>query len=134
MAEAVAATSWQFLGWTGTAEMVAPLANMVESALAGGVLPILQPPGESAMVAASTNADLQGGVGGDDAGRAQGERFAPAAGRDRVCAPVDAGAGPRTHRVHCPPVRAGRPGGSAGLAGQRHRGDRSGSGPVGTHG
>src|SRR5215216_4234252 len=76
MAEAVAATSWQFLGWTGTAEMVAPLANMVESALAGGVLPILQPPGESAMVAASTNADLQGGVGGDDAGRAQGERFA----------------------------------------------------------
>jgi hypothetical protein len=59
MAEAVAATSWQFLGWTGTAEMVAPLANMVESALAGGVLPIL--PGESAVVAASTSADLQVG-------------------------------------------------------------------------
>src|SRR5512132_3881855 len=86
-------------------ELVAPLANMAEAALAAG-------PAATA------------GASGGDPGRAEGDPLSPGADGDRVCPPVDPDAGPRAHRVHRPPVRPGRAGGPAGLAGRRHRGDR----------
>src|ERR1700748_4016288 len=92
------------------AEMVAVLANMAESVLAART--------------------AQERVGSGDARGAEGDQLAPGAGRDRVCPPVDPGAGPRAHRVHAAAVRPGRAGGPAGLAGRRDRGDRRGSGPV----
>src|SRR6266487_4033096 len=103
-----------------SAQLAVVLANMVESALAGGLLATPTPA-----------AGALGEAGGDAARGAEGDRLAPPAHRDRLHPPVDAGAGPRAHRVDRPPVRAGRPGGPAGLASQQHRGHRSGSGPVG---
>src|SRR6266540_4353138 len=103
-----------------SAQLAVVLANMVESALAGGLLATPTPP-----------AGAPGEVGGDAARGAEGDRITPPAHRDRLHPPVDAGAGPRAHRVDRPPVRAGRPGGPAGLASQQHRGYRSGPGPVG---
>src|SRR6266700_1454334 len=91
------------------AEMVAPLANMAEAALA-----------------------VMAGVSGGDPGRAEGDGAPSGARGDRVCPPVDPDAGPRAHRVHRPPVRAGRDVGPAGLAGRRHRGDRRLPGSVQT--
>src|SRR5712691_3919702 len=98
----VAAQAW--------AEMVASVANMAESALAAG------PPSPAVAVS------------GGDPRRAEGDRRPPGAGGDRVCPPVDPGAGPRAHRVHAAPVRPGRAGGPAGLARRRDRGDRRGPG------
>src|SRR5215472_14065980 len=95
------------------AEVVAVLANMAESVLA-------------AKTAAGT-------VSGGDPRGAEGDRGAPGSDRDRVCPPVDPGAGPRAHRVHAAPVRPGRAGGPAGLAGRGDRGDRRGPGPVRAH-
>jgi hypothetical protein len=100
-----------------SAEMTVVLANMVESALAGG-LP------------AAPAALPQEVSGGDDARGAEGDRLAPAADRDRLHSTVHAGAGPRAHRVHRPPVRAGRRSSQVGLAGRRHRGHRRRPGPV----
>src|SRR6266536_4060330 len=103
-----------------SAQLAVVLANMVESALACGLLATPTPPAGAA------------GEGGGDAARgAEGDRIAPPAHRNRLHPPVDAGAGPRAHRVDRSPVRAGRPGGPAGLASQQHRGHRSGPGPVG---
>src|SRR3954452_24935609 len=97
-----------------TAEMTAVLANMVESALAGGLLAVVAPEE----------------VSGDDAWGAEGDRGAPRPRRDRLHPAVNADAGQGTHRVDCPPVRAGRGGGPAGLAGHRHRGHRRRPGTV----
>src|SRR6266536_5151048 len=101
-------------------QLAVVLANMVESALAGGLLATPTP-------AAGT----LGEASGDAARGAEGDRLAPSAHRDRLHPPVDAGAGARAHRVDRPPVRAGRPGGPAGLASQQHRGHRLRFGPVG---
>src|SRR3954468_5954347 len=82
-------------------EMTAVLANMVESALAGGLLSVSEPRE----------------VGGDDARGAEGDRAAPAPDRGRLGSAVHAGAGARAHRVDRPPVRAGGGGGPVGVAG-----------------
>src|SRR6266536_3682610 len=92
-----------------SAEMTAVLANMVESALAGGLLPVCEPEEE---------------VSGDDAWGAESDRGAPETDRDRLHSTVNAGAGPRAHRVHRPPVRTGRRSRQAGLASGRYRGHR----------
>src|SRR5437764_6718653 len=92
------------------AEMVAVLANMAESVLAARPAPER--------------------TGCGDPRGIQGDSGAPGPGRGRVCPPVDAGAGPRAHRVHAAAVRPGRAGGPAGLAGHGDRGDRCGPGPV----
>src|SRR6266700_1476805 len=77
-------------------QLAVVLANMVESALAGGLLATPTP-------AAGT----LGEASGDAARGAEGDRLAPSAHRDRLHPPVDAGAGARAHRVDRPPVRAG---------------------------
>src|SRR6266545_7830810 len=71
-----------------SAQLAVVLANMVESALAGGLLATPTPP-----------AGAPGEVGGDAARGAEGDRITPPAHRDRLHPPVDAGAGPRAHRV-----------------------------------
>src|SRR4029450_6383073 len=91
-----------------SAQLAVVLANMVESALAGGLLATPTPP-----------AGVLGEVGSDAARGAEGDCIAPPAHRDRLHPPAHAGAGPRAHRVDRPPVRAGRPGGPAGGGGQR---------------
>src|SRR6266540_5494412 len=103
-----------------SAQLAVVLANMVESALAGGLL-----------AAPTATWGAPGQVAADASRGAEGDRITPPAHRDRLHPPVDAGAGPRAHRVDRPPVRAGRPGGPAGLASQQHRGHRLRSGPVG---
>src|ERR1700716_1876954 len=110
-------------------EMVASLANMIESALtgAGGSGP------EPAVIAAAVIEDVSCGVVAvvcDDPGRVEGERSASRPGGDRLYSPCDIDAGPRAHRVDDAPVRPGRAGGPAGVGGQRHRGDRRRSGSV----
>src|SRR5919198_6441503 len=82
-----------------SAEMTEVLANMVESALAGGLL-------AAEAVASVGSGDVRGG----DARGAEGDRVAPAAHRNRLHSTVNAGAGARAHRVHRPPVRACRGG------------------------
>src|SRR6476646_4151672 len=72
------------------AEMVASLANMLESALAAGPLP-----GQEAR---------------GDAGRGEEHLLAPGPDRGDLPAPVHADAGPRARRVHRPAVRPGRRG------------------------
>src|SRR5690349_4682825 len=82
------------------AEMVAPLANMLEAALAAA--PAAGPAAE---------APLSGPrEAGDDAGRAEDHLLAPGPGGDDLPAAVHADAGPRARRVHRPAVRAGRRG------------------------
>src|SRR5580692_3845389 len=87
------------------AEMVASLANMVESALIGDGL-------ASTETVASDDAM---GVRTDDPGRVEGDRGASRAGGDRLRSPVHADAGPRAHRVDDAPVRPGLSGGPVGL-------------------
>src|SRR5919109_4345676 len=108
------------------AEMVASLANMVESALAGDGLA-----SGDAVDPTTAVADGPGEAVADDPGRVEGDRGASRAGGDRLRAPVDADAGPRAHRVHDAAVRPGRAGGPAGLGGRGDRGDRFRSGAVG---
>src|SRR6516164_8592860 len=86
------------------AEMVAVLANMAESTLAA----------------------RPGRVSCGDPRGVQGDRGASGPGRDRVCAPVDPGAGPRAYRVDAAAVRPGRAGRPDGLGRRGHRGDRCG--------
>src|SRR5580704_2017357 len=102
------------------AEMIASLANMLESALAAGPLPAPDPvcgpgPGQEA---------------GGDAGRGEDHLRAPGPDRGDLPAPVHADAGPRARRVHRPAVRAGRRGRPAGLARRPDRGDRCRPGTV----
>ena len=113
----VAANAW--------AEMVASLANMVESALTGDGL-TGDGPGGDGLSGVETAAGPAGrgvvradavGVAADDPGRVEGERGASGTGGDRLRPPVDADAGPRAHRIDHAPVRPGRAGGPAGLAG-----------------
>src|SRR5205809_7360257 len=100
------------------AEMVAPLANMAESALAGVTLTAAGEPPACPEVSSG------------DPRRVEGNPRSPGAHGDRVCPSVHPDAGPRAHRIHRPPVRPGRPGSPAGLRRQRHRGDRRRPGPV----
>ncbi len=80
-------------------------------------------------------------LGGASERRAQDNEQPPPAGGADLPAPVFDGPGPRAHRVDQEPVRAGGQGGRAGLAAQRHRGDRHrpgdlrqvGRGPGGVH-
>src|SRR5438552_9834621 len=81
-------------------ELVAPLANMAEAAL-------------------TARPAVAAGVNGGDPRRAEGDPLPSGAHGDRLCPPVDPDAGPRAHRIHRPPVRAGRAGRPAGLAGRR---------------
>jgi hypothetical protein len=107
------------------AEMVASLANMVESALTGDGLTGAGTAGCPAGVGEDAVE-----VGTDDPGRVEGDRGASGPSGDRLRSPVDADAGPRAHRVDDAPVRPGHAGGPARLGGQRHRGDRLRSGPL----
>src|SRR5438477_13085347 len=100
------------------AEMVAALANMVESALT------------AADTAEGGSAAGVAGVMTDDPGRVEGQRGASKPGSGRLHPTVHTGAGPRAHRVDDAPVRPGSAGGPARLGGERHRGDRCRSGPV----
>src|SRR5258708_8002277 len=77
-------------------ELVAPLANMAEAALAA-------------------RAPATAGVSGGDPRRAEGDQIPSGAHGARVYPPVDPGAGPRAHRVHAAPVPAGPAGGPAPL-------------------
>src|SRR6266566_9422210 len=96
------------------AEMVAPLANMLEAALAAGLVPA---PAAQAPPSGQREA-------GDDAGRAEDHRVASGPAGDDLPAAVDADAGPRARRVHRPAVRAGRRGRPARMGSRAHRGDR----------
>src|SRR5512133_2868198 len=131
------------------AEMVASLANMLESALTGSEAG--GEPGSGAGSGAVTGvettvsdgsvsdgpvsdgpvSDGPVGVVADDPGRVEGDRGTSSAGGDRLCSPVDADAGPRAHRVDDAAVRPGRAGGPARLGRRRYRGDRRRSGAVG---
>src|SRR6266545_3223742 len=71
--------------------MTAVLANMVEAALAGGLLAVSEPEE----------------VSGDDAWGTEGDGVAPATCGDRLYSTVDADAGSGAHRVDGPPVRVG---------------------------
>src|SRR6266568_4775068 len=82
-----------------TAEMVAPLANMIESALAAG------PPLAPALAGRAASR-----AAGGDAGRVEDYPGAPGPDRDDLPAAVHADAGPRARRVHRPAIRAGRRG------------------------
>src|SRR5215472_8048638 len=104
-------------GTRAWAELVAPLANMAEAALA------------CAAPAAAGDAVTE--VSGRDPRRAEGDGLAPGAHGGRLCPPVDPDAGPRAHRVHRPAVRARRAGCPAGLGSRGYRGDRRRPGPVG---
>src|SRR3982751_5298437 len=88
--------------------VVAVLANMVESALAGRRW--------------AGGHDCTGERGSEpNTGPGRGRRAdedrprAPGPGGGGLCPPVDPGPGPRAHRVHRSAVRAGRAGGGAGL-------------------
>src|SRR5687767_33524 len=108
------------------AEMVASLANMVESALTGDGLTGDGLTGDGPSGAETAVGPAGCGAGGadavevaaDDPGRGEGERGAPGTGGDRLRPPIDADAGPRAHRIDHAPVRPGRPGGPAGLGRQ----------------
>jgi hypothetical protein len=108
-----------------SAQMVAVLANMLESALVAGALP-------TPAVAAAPPRTL-GRVDGDDARGAEGDRLAPGTHRDGLHSTVHTGASAGAHRVHRAPVPAGRRGGAAGLGRGRHRGHRRRPGPVRAH-
>ena len=99
-----------------TVEMTAVLANMVEAALAGGLLLVSKPQEAH----------------GDDVWGAEGDRVTPTTDRDRLHSTVHADAGSGTHRIDGPPVRVGRRSGQIGLAGHRHRGHRRRPGAVRT--
>src|SRR5664279_6615199 len=104
-------------------ELIAPVANMLAAAwAAGGIDAPTQPVRDTAPVGALPAAEEEG-VGRDE-GPEQGDRGAPGQGGGDLCAPVDAGPGPRPRRVDRPSVRPGRGSGPAGVARQRHRGDR----------
>src|SRR5215213_10752431 len=93
--------------------MTAVLANMVEAALAGGLL------------AVSELEEVNG-----DAWGTEGDGVAPATCGGRIHSTINADAGPGAHRVDSPPVRAGAAGGPVGLARRRHRGHRRRPGTV----
>src|SRR5512133_523426 len=117
------------------AEMVASLANMLESALTGSEAG--SEAGSGAVTGVETTvsdgpvSDGPGEVVADDPGRVEGDRATSSAGGDRLRSPVDADAGPRAHRVDDAAVRPGRAGGPARLGSRRYRGDRRRSGAVG---
>src|ERR1700733_8964934 len=83
------------------AELGAPLANMLQSALAAW-----PPPARTA---------AEEVVSGDTGG-SEGHLSAPGPDSGGLPAPVDHDAGPRARRVHCPAVRAVRRSRPAGLA------------------
>src|SRR5947208_10825321 len=103
-------------------DMVASLANMVESALAAGTV-------DSQSAAGLDTVETVEGVA-DDPGRVEGDQGASSAGGDCLCSPIHADAGPRAHRVDDAPVRPGHAGSPIGLGGYRHRGDRCRSGAL----
>ena len=80
-------------------------------------------------------------LGGDGERRVQDHGQSPGTDSTDIPSPVLDGAGPRAHRVDQEPVRPGGHRGRAGLAAQRHRGDRCrpgdlrqvGGGPGGVH-
>src|SRR5688572_12959835 len=94
------------------AEMVASLANMVESALTGDGVTGDGVTGDGVISDGLSGAETavgragRGAVGADavevaadDPGRGEGERGASGPGGDRLRPPVDADAGPRAHRI-----------------------------------
>src|ERR1700730_16593254 len=113
--------------------MVAPIANMVEAALASMRWPPATRPEEAAQEeAAPENPCATGdrmGLHTEDVTEKEGSRGAgtdqdpPVASEPAgagVCAPVLSAPGTRQHRVHRPPVRPGAGGCPPGLGGQRH--------------
>src|SRR5579863_8117003 len=83
------------------AELTAALANMLEAALAAGLVP--SPDGQAPLPRPEAGA-------GDDAGRAEDHGLAPGPDGADLPAPVHDDAGPRARRVHRPAVRPGRRG------------------------
>src|SRR5664279_2708012 len=87
------------------ADLVAPVANMFAAAwAAGGIGAPAQPVHHEAP--GKQPAPLAREVSQDE-GREQGSGRAPRPDGGDLCAPVDVGPGPRPHRVHRAPVRAG---------------------------
>ena len=116
-------------------EVVAVLANMVESALAARPSEVGderapdpgREPDHDHLDEREEHVDERGrGVRGVDEDRPP----APGAGSGGLCPAVDAGAGARARRVDRPAVRAGRAGRGAGLGPPRRGGDRRRPGGV----
>src|SRR6266542_5989849 len=102
--------------------MVAPIANMVEAALASRRSPNQAP--TTTVPPAGGEADQAEQGGNHAARRIEDHQFTAGSGGHHLCAAEHPRAGAGQHRVDGAPVRAGGRGGSAGLGGLGHRGHR----------